>query len=145
MDTNSTVLIKVGGLLSSSSVMSNMVIFNDPAYLVLAIFGAFLSFLGMLHEIVYKRVGKAKIHFFVLFVHLIKAVVTGGILTPMFFMFYINSGGELVKKIVGLEGMGGVFNSFWFLLSLITAWFSPLVWDFFIARVKRGGTSKNGK
>jgi len=126
MESNSTVLIKVGGFLSSSSTITNMIIFNDAIYSILAIIGALLSLLGMLHEI-WTDDKESKIISAI--ASLFRASILGAILTPMLFMGYIHMGGSLVKQIVGLDGLEGIFNSFWFLLSLITAWYSPIIWD----------------
>jgi len=126
MESNSTLIIKVGGFLSSSSTITNMIIFNDAIYSILAIIGALLSLLGMLHEI-WTDDKESKVISAI--ASLFRASILGAILTPMLFMAYIHMGGSLAKQIVGLDGLEGIFNSFWFLLSLITAWYSPVIWD----------------
>ena len=126
MESNSTLIIKVGGFLSSSSTITNMIIFNDAIYSILAIIGALLSLLGMLHEI-WTDDKESKVISAI--ASLFRASILGAILTPMLFMAYIHMGGSLAKQIVGLDGLDGIFNSFWFLLSLITAWYSPVIWD----------------
>jgi len=135
---NSTIIVKGGAFISGSATMSSMVIFNDPVYLVLAIMGASISFLGMAHELVKaKRLGKKERDrlSFVL-VDLIKALIIGGLLTPMFFMLLVNSGGEIASHVVGFKTLNGVFNSFWWLLSLILSWYSPLIWAWTIKYFK---------
>jgi len=120
-------------IIESSETLQDMVIFKDPAYIMLSIAGAILSFSGMLHEI-YKRKKESSTHNKM--ASLFKSIFVGGLLTPMYFMAYVHTGGQIVGFIVGFSGMHGVFNSFWFLLSLVTAWFSPLIWDNMLLLIK---------
>lgn len=138
MEANSTILIKGGGILASSSIMADMVIFTDPAYMLLSVVGATLSLFGMLHEIFFTA-RRNKIYFTItsIFAQLGKALVLGGILTPMYFMLFLHTGGSIMSQIVGLDGLDGIFNSFWWLASLLTSWYSPVVWDGFLNKVKK--------
>lgn len=126
MDTN---ISNVGAFVSSSSLLSNMIIFNDPAYLMLSIAGALLSLFGMLHDMI-----KRKDDFNILFVlsELIRAFIIGGILTPMLFMLYVHAGGRLIEFFTGFRGLDGIINSFWWLLALVSGWFAPLIWSLII-------------
>jgi len=104
MESNSTLIIKVGGFLSSSSTITNMIIFNDAIYSILAIIGALLSLLGMLHEI-WTDDKESKVISAI--ASLFRASILGAILTPMLFMAYIHMGGSLAKQIVGLAYKDG--------------------------------------
>jgi hypothetical protein len=135
-DLNATLAIKGGGLISSSALMSNMIIFTDPAYILLAVIGATLSLFGMAHEML-KAVNKGNgKRFSYIIMDLIKALALGGILTPMYFMMYMHTGETIISLFVGLNGFDGIFNSFWWLLSLLTAWYSPLIWEGLLTLIK---------
>lgn len=131
MENNITVVAKFGATISSSSLATNMIIFNDPIFLWLSIIGASTSVLGVLHDIYQSKsiVGARQI-----IVELLKAFFLGGILTPMFFMAYMHVGDKLVEAFLGVKGIGGIFNSFWFLLSVLTSWYSVLIWGTIVNR-----------
>ena len=149
MDINSTALVKGGAMLTSSSIVTEMVIFNDPIYPYLALIGAFLSLMGLVHDI-YKEDSLSKPSVLELAVELFMAFTIGAILTPMFFMFYIHAGGEAMERISGFKGFYGIYNSFWFLLSLLSSWYAFPIWGFLMDLVKSipsrvFGSKNNGK
>jgi len=78
-------------------------------------------------------------------IQLLKAFIFGGLLTPMYFMAYVHTGGSVISSMLWLDGLQGIFNSFWWLLSLLTAWYSPYVWDYltFVVRHKVDKKVKN--
>jgi hypothetical protein len=133
--TKDITLVKVGGFIGGSSIMSNMIIFNDPAYIFLSSTGAFLAFVGMLHEIFKTKKDKI-MRVGYLFTELFKALMIGAFFTPMMFMIFISNGNVIASFIFGFK-IQGVFNSFWWLLSLIVAWYSPLLWGGLIKLIKR--------
>lgn len=147
MDKNMTI-VKVGGLVGSSSLATNMVIFSDPIYLYLAVGGGIVSVGGLVHEVVeYGTIqGKHKIVW-----EMIKALFLGFVLTPMLFMFYLKAGDKIVDTVfyvvfsIELMGLDGMFNSFWFLLAILTSWYILPLWTSFVAKIKNRWGSKNGK
>ena len=140
MENNITVIAKMGATLSSSSLATNMIIFNDAIFVWLSIIGAMASSLGVLHDIYQtKSISGAN----QIITELLKAFFLGGILTPMFFMAYMHIGGNLVESFIGIKGMGSIYNSFWFLLAILTSWYSVLIWGAIIN--KKIAKAKDGK
>jgi len=127
-EVNQTVLVKLGGLLSSSSLIADMIIFNDPLYPILAIVGGILSLVGLLHEI-YHEDSLHSPTVMRLVTEMFKSVMLGGLLTPIFFMLYSKIGGEVLNNIFDIKGFTSMGNSFWFLLSLISGWYAMPIWD----------------
>jgi len=137
MDRNMTA-IKAGGLVSSSSIMTNMVIFHDPVYIYLAIGGSIVSIAGLVHELSKHKTLQSK--YMILF-EIIKAGFLGLLLTPMLFMFYLKAGDKILDMLfqkifeINLVGMDGMLNSFWFLGALLTSWYILPLWSYFIRKI----------
>jgi hypothetical protein len=139
LDRNITI-IKVGGLVGSSSLMTNMVIFNDPIYLYLALGGGIVSVGGLIHDVVeYSRVeGKHKV-----FWEMIKALFLGFVLTPMLFMFYLHAGDKVFSGVlkhifdIELNGISGMLNSFWFLGAILTSWYVLPLWTYIVSKLQK--------
>ena len=141
IDNNQTFLIKAGGIISGSSIMSNMVIFSDIGYMFLAIMGGVISLIGMVHEIAKGENDYKSIVW--LFGELFKSFMLGAVLTPMFFMLLMSAGQDIISQITGLQIHSDIFSSFWWLMSLIMSWYAPLIWDNILKKVSnifwRGG------
>ena len=141
MDKNMTIA-KAGAFISGSSVMSNMVIFQDPVYIYLAFLGGGVSVTGILHEIVEKEHIKG---IFKIISEIFKALFFGVLLTPMVFMFYINAGNKFLLPLLGVDGVS-MFNSFWFIASILTSWYIIPIWgwllDYIVSIFRRLGGGK---
>jgi len=123
-----------GAIVTGGSLMYQMVIFNDPLYLYIAIAGSIVSFFGMFYEVVQGEIEKK---FWIIAGALIKAALLAFIVTPMWFMALMHAGGSIVEHFVGITGFQGIFNSFWLLASLMLAWFTIPVVNTFVEKIKR--------
>jgi hypothetical protein len=111
IETNATVTT-VGGFLTTSTILSNMVIFKDSFYMHLIILGISLSIFGAVHELLESDYSKTKRK---IISSIIKSSVLGGILTPIYFF--------TIDKYMDypLELTYGT--------SLIFAWYSIPIWN----------------
>lgn len=122
-----TLAVKGGAIIAGGSVATELIILNDPLYWYLAIAGAVISMVGVLHEVyVNPKIDDIKAGFLIL--ESIKGLFLGLVATPMWFMGLMHTGGAIVEHFVGIKGFQGVSNSFWFLMSLMLAWWSiPII------------------
>jgi len=114
--------VKGGAVVAGGSVAAELVIFNDPLYATLAIAGALVSAVGVLHEVYTNPTDKVHKEFIVL--ESVKGLLLGLIATPIYFLALMHGGSGLVEKFLNIDSFKGIGNSFWFLLSLMLSWWT---------------------
>lgn len=117
----------LGGV--TSPIISSMFIFNDVIYLILCVIGLTLSILGYLHELLKSdsnRGLKRNV------AGLIKAFITGAIITPLSFLLLLQMGDKYFKASSYIDGG---LNDVYFFFSLIIGYFSVPIWDYLVKRV----------
>lgn len=134
--------IKGGAIIAGGSIATELIILNDPLYWYLAIAGAFVSMLGVVHE-VYSKPEMDDIRAGFIIVESMKGLFLGLVATPMWFMGLMQAGGAIVEHFVGIKDFQGVSNSFWFLLSLMLAWWTIPIMTWIIEKVKSRGKEKS--
>jgi len=134
--------IKGGAIIAGGSIATELIILNDPLFWYLAIAGAFVSMLGVLHEVYSKPVlDDTRAGFIV--VESMKGLFLGLVATPMWFMALMQAGGAMVEAFVGIQGFQGVSDSFWFLLSLMLAWWTiPIITWIKVKVISRGKSNE---
>lgn len=126
---NQSVLVKGGGVITSSSLAANMVIFNDPMYLYLAGLGALLSLIGLLFNKSHNKKESITLEIKNL-LEFIQAIIAGGLVTPLVFIL----GPILESTIVSTispNSISTLGSSVWFLFATLTSWYSIPIMDYF--------------
>lgn len=144
MDKNETLLAGasiVAGQKSAvggSVMFSSMVIFDDPAYIIIGLIGAFIS-VGSEYYDMYKlkeQAEKENKECNISVVHdLIKAFVIGLIFTILAFLFFIQAGEALLKHAFGLSLMVKLLPSFYMLASIYLSSKSIAIYNAFFRRM----------
>lgn len=107
-----------------ASLLYNMVIFNDPAYIVIACLGAFVSMASVFYDVqTSKETKKAKGEECTakLGLEMFKAFWVGAIFTVLSFMIFHQAGGEALKSLFQVDWFHKMLPSFWLLLTLALA------------------------
>lgn len=115
-----------------SSLLGSMVIFQDPAYFMIAGVGAFMSVGAAYYDITkIRRVKEAKGEPCEIDtkMELAKAFCVGGIFSLLSFMLFLQSGGEAMHSATGLDWFGKLLPSFWLVFTVALAAEAPLIWD----------------
>ena len=126
---NQSVLVKGGGVITSSSLATNMVIFNDPMYLYLAGLGALLSLIGLLFNKSHNEKESITLEIKNL-LEFIQAIIAGGLITPLIFIM----GPILESKIISTvssDSISALGDSVWFLFAILTSWYSIPIMNYF--------------
>ena len=140
----STALVTTGTLLAKKSAFSgsliySMVIFQDPAYVIIATLGAFVS-MGSAHydylTLKKQREGEGEKCEKSLYLELSKAFVTGMIVTILSFMLFHKAGGDIMQELTGFVWFKEMLPSFWLILTIALATESVAIWDKVKAKVK---------
>lgn len=113
------VATKVGATLSGTSLITNMVIFSDPIFLILSILGASIAVVGTLLLSIREHSIKNK---FLFTLDILKSAILGGIATP--FLYLLLTHVEHIITITYFAGSTsyGISPSMWFLVSLLISW-----------------------
>jgi len=130
---NQSVLVKGGGVITSSSLTTNMVIFNDPMYLYLAGLGALLSLIGLLFNKSHNKKESITLEIKNL-LEFIQAIIAGSLITPLIFIM----GPILESKIISTvspDSISALGDSVWFLFATLTSWYSIPIMDYFTSLI----------
>ena len=122
----------------SSSLLTSMVIFNDPAYIIIAGLGAFASMGSAWYDFVMeKRRNEKKGKQFLKQMHLelTKAFLIGAIFTVLSFMLFTQVGGEIMKNFINVDWFDKMLPSFWLIFTVALATESVNIWDWFKAKL----------
>lgn len=115
-----------------SSLLGGMVIFQDPAYFIIATMGAFVSMGSAYYDISKLRKIKARKGEECdknLIGELGKAFFVGGIFSLLSFLIFLQAGGDAMKSVTGMNWFGKLLPSFWFVLTVALATEAPTIWD----------------
>lgn len=134
MDENITAVtvMTVQKSIFSSSLLYSMVIFTDPAYILIAGMGAFVSMGSAHYDLVKLRKAREDSGLKCeksAFMELSKAFVTGAILTVLSFMLLHQAGGEAMESLTGVKWFDKMLPSFWLILTVAIATESVTIWD----------------
>lgn len=130
---NQSLLVKGGGVITSSSLATNMVIFNDPMYLYLAGLGALLSLIGLLFNKSHNKKESMTLEIKNL-LEFIQALIAGSLITPLIFIM----GPILESKIISTvspDSISALGDSVWFLFATLTSWYSIPIMDYFTSLI----------
>jgi len=136
MEENATVIalstIATKKALFGSSLLGSMVIFQDPAYILIACMGAFVS-MGSAHYDFLKlkkaREAQGLKCEKTVWMELSKAFMVGSLFTLLSFMIFHQAGGEAMKSLTGLEWFDVMLPSFWLVLTVAFATEAVTIWD----------------
>lgn len=107
--------------MGGSAMFSTMVIFDDPAYIIIGLIGAMVSVGSEYYDLVKLRDKviakgeecKISIHY-----DLVKAFIIGLLFTMLSFMFFTQAGEALIKHVFGIGIAVKLLPSFWMLLTI---------------------------
>jgi len=140
----STTLVSTGALLVkksafSGSVFYSMIIFTDPAYIIIATLGAFVSMGSAYYDYLTlkkQREGDGEKCEKSLRLELAKAFLAGLIVTVLSFMLFHKAGGDIMQKVTGFTWFKEMLPSFWLILTIALATESVSIWDKAKAKLK---------
>lgn len=122
-----------------SSLLGAMVIFQDPAYFMIAGMGAFVSVGSAYYDISKVRKLKASLNEpcdIDSKLELGKAFFVGGFVSILSFMVFLQSGGEALTTVTGYSWFGKLLPSFWLVFTVAIATEAPTIWDATWGRAK---------
>lgn len=144
LETNSTLAVGVvaAGKKTAlgASLLSSMVIFNDPAYIVIAGLGAFVSMASAFYDVqTSKETKKAKGEECTakLGLEMGKAFLIGAIFTVLSFMVFNHAGGEAMKSFFNVDWFHKMLPSFWLLFTLALSTESVYFFSSFMSLFKK--------
>ena len=120
----------VGG----SMMFSSMVIFNDPAYLIIGVIGACVSVASEYYDLKkLKRGAEQEGETFVSSIpgNLVKAFIIGLLFTLLSFLFMTQAGEALIKHIFGLGVVVKLLPCFWMIATLLLSTKSIAIYNKF--------------
>ncbi len=121
-----------------SLLFSSMVIFEDPAYLIIGLIGAFFSVLSEYYDLVkIKREKKQQGQECIasIWQNLIKAFILGLLFTIGSFLILNQVGNELVKHYTGMTIIVKILPSFWMIFTLWMSTKSIAIYNKFSLKV----------
>ena len=126
--------ILAGSMATSGGVMASLVVFNDKAYLYLAVAGAFLSMFGVLHELANtKSIQRTRM---MICAQLCKGLIMGVLSVPFWFLLLDKTGDQLLESVFGIK-VGGLEESIWMIVSFGLTWYAVPVYDWAAGKVKK--------
>jgi len=136
MDENLTVValstVATKKALFGSSLLGSMIVFQDPAYILIALMGAFVS-MGSAHYDLIKLRKHRELQGLVceknVFMELTKAFTIGSIFTLLSFMIFHSAGGDAMKSLTGLSWFDSMLPSFWLVFTVALATEAVTIWD----------------
>lgn len=127
MDRNETIITGVSivagqkSAIGGSMMFSTMVIFDDPAYIIIGLIGAMVSVGSEYYDLIKLKEKRAKEgeECMISIGHdLIKAFIIGLLFTMLSFMFFTQAGETLINHVFGLGIAVKLLPSFWMLLTI---------------------------
>ena len=129
--TNSATAVKSGVMVSTGSILTDLVIFNDHAYVYLAIVGAIVSMFGVVHEVFgshSREYSKSEI-----VVEIIKGIALGVLAIPF---WYICISDGVIGSIAGID-VPGVSSSLAMIVSFALSWYTVPIFDWLSGFVRK--------
>ena len=115
-----------------SSLLGGMIIFQDMSYIAIALMGAFVSVGSAYYDInKMKEKKKKKNEPCVINTknELLKAWGIGFLFSLLSFLLFLQVGGEVMKKMSGVDWFNDMLPSFWLVLTVALATEAPTMWD----------------
>ena len=127
--------IKLGTMIATSSMATNLIIFQDPCYICLAIIGAIVSMFGVVHEVYgeHTKDYTAK----EIAAEVVKGVALGFLAIPF---WYLTITEGLLQNLVGLN-VGQVSNSLALIVAFGLSWYTIPVFNTIASSIKGVGAS----
>ena len=117
--------IAVGAMLTTGGLIADLIIFNDGMYLWLAITGAIVSMLGVLHEILKHK--PLEHTAWQIAGELLKGLILGILAIPFWYLVLSSAGELLVARIFGFK-LPPMVDSVWLIASFYLSWFTvPMI------------------
>lgn len=113
-----------------ASLLSTMVIFQDPTYVIIAGLGSFASMASAYYDYNRKECGECAFH-----KELLKAFLIGSLFTLLSFMLLIHSHASIIEALE-LDFLKNILPSFWLVLTIALATESVSLWDRVIGYLK---------
>lgn len=120
------VAIKGGTMIATGGLLAELVIFNDPAYAILAFVGALVSASGVIHELSHN---KDKLTKGVIIAEVLKGIVLGFLAIPFWFLTLSTVGGEVALRLLEIESATKLGKSVWLMISFALAWYTVPIYD----------------
>lgn len=124
-------IIKGGSMLATGGLVADLIIFNDPAYVVLSLVGAVVSVSGVVHEIsnrggmtIWKALGEV-----------LKGLVLGFLAIPFWYLLLSDIGNSLAQKLFDFDGISKIGKSVWLMVSFGMAWYTVPIFNWLVKAV----------
>ena len=114
-------IIKGGAMIATGSMMTELIIFNDPMYKYLAIVGALVSASGVLHEL-YNNENKKSLG--AAFTEVIKGIWLGFLAIPLWFLLLSGLGDKILGKLFEIQIEQKIEKSVWLMISFVMSWYT---------------------
>lgn len=123
---STTMAIKAGTMVATGGLLAELIIFNDPAYAILAIVGAVVSVSGVIHELFNNTedLTNGKVA-----AEVIKGIVLGFLAIPFWFLTLSTMGGEIALRLFEIESATKLGKSVWLMISFALAWYTVPIYD----------------
>ncbi len=125
-------VVKAGAMMASGGMMADIVLFQDKAYMYLAVVGAITSMFGVLHD-VFSEDSKAYTKMQIM-VEAIKGLLLGILAIPMWYLV-ITEG--VLSHLLGYKDMS-ISNSLALIASFGASWYTVPIFDGVVKRVFGG-------
>ena len=132
--TGATIIAGQKSAVGGSMVFSSMVIFNDPAYIIIGLIGAMVSVGSEYYDLIKMReeeTDQCKVCRVSIGHNLFKAFLIGLLFTMMSFMFFTQAGESLIKHVFGLSVATKLLPSFWMILTIYLSTKSIAIYNTF--------------
>ena len=131
MTTETAALIKGGSMVATGGLVADLVIFNDPAYIPLALVGAIVSASGVIHELSNAdELKKLKA-----VAEVLKGMTLGLLAIPFWFLMLSDIGNQLAQKLFDLNEPTRVGKSVWLMVSFGMAWYTVPIFNWLVNTV----------
>jgi len=125
------VVIKGGAMLTSASLMADLVIFTDDTYWYLAAVGAVVSSFGVLHEVFGEHTKKYTLD--EILVEIVKGLALGVLAIPFWYLAITEGVAMSILKI----DLGQVSNSLSLIVSFALSWYTVPIFNWMASFVTR--------
>lgn len=134
----SATIIKGGTMVATGSLAADLIIFQDQTYLWLAIVGSIVSMFGVLYEIF--KFDEIQHKFWDVILEVLKGMFLGFVAIPFWYLSLSHGGSSLVNFLFHFEGLKGIENSFWLIISFIMSWYTVPLFNWIVNEIKKLGS-----
>lgn len=125
--------------LTGSYILSSMVVFNDPSYVIIGVIGAVVSTMSH-HYDIQKEKALSLIDdtpfYKTTSLEVVKAFLIGFLFTIAFFLFMNQVGESIIKHYIGIEIISKLMPSFYMVLTLYLSTLSIGIYDKVSAKIR---------